>query len=65
MGDRVDMIEQACNEMDATGKMRIVRTSNLFESKAMYVEDQDKFLNGVCKVCCIFRSRQAGVKSSR
>ncbi|KAJ4360174.1 trifunctional dihydropteroate synthetase [Didymosphaeria variabile] len=50
LGDRVAMIEQACNEMDQTGKIRVLRTSSLWETKAMYVLDQDKFVNGVCEV---------------
>jgi hypothetical protein len=50
MGDRVAMIEKACKEMEATGKIRLVRTSSLWETKAMYVEDQDNFVNGVCEV---------------
>ncbi|KAL1598616.1 trifunctional dihydropteroate synthetase [Paraconiothyrium brasiliense] len=44
------MIERACNEMDRTGKIRVLRTSSLWETKAMYVLDQDKFVNGVCEV---------------
>lgn len=50
LGDRVSMIERACKEMDSTGKIRVVRTSSLWETKAMYVLDQDKFVNGVCEV---------------
>jgi 2-amino-4-hydroxy-6-hydroxymethyldihydropteridine diphosphokinase/dihydropteroate synthase len=50
MGDRVAMIEQACKEMEASGKIAIVRTSNLWETKAMYVLDQDHFVNGACEV---------------
>ncbi|KAK7183005.1 dihydropteroate synthase [Paraphaeosphaeria sporulosa] len=50
LGDRVAMIEQACNEMDQTGKIKVLRTSSLWETKAMYVLDQDKFVNGVCEV---------------
>ncbi|CAA9961778.1 hypothetical protein PTMSG1_05155 [Pyrenophora teres f. maculata] len=50
MGDRVAMIEQACKEMESTGKMHIVRTSSLWESKAMYVLDQDDFVNGACEI---------------
>jgi 2-amino-4-hydroxy-6-hydroxymethyldihydropteridine diphosphokinase/dihydropteroate synthase len=50
LGDRVAMIEQACNEMNRTGKIRLLRTSSLWETKAMYVLDQDKFVNGVCEV---------------
>ena len=50
MGDRVAMIEQACKEMESSGKIAIVRTSNLWETKAMYVLDQDNFVNGACEV---------------
>jgi 2-amino-4-hydroxy-6-hydroxymethyldihydropteridine diphosphokinase len=50
MGDRVAMIEQACREMDATGDVKVLRTSSLYESKAMYVVDQDNFVNGACEV---------------
>lgn len=50
MGDRVAMIEQACKEMEASGKIKIKRTSSLWETKAMYVIDQDKFVNGACMV---------------
>ena len=51
MGDRAAMIEQACKEMESSGNIRIVRTSSLWESKAMYVLDQDNFVNGACEVC--------------
>lgn len=50
MGDRVAMIEQACKEMEASGNIKIVRTSSLWETEAMYVLDQDKFVNGACEV---------------
>lgn len=50
MGDRVAMIERACREMESSGKIKIVRTSSLWESKAMYVLDQDNFVNGACQV---------------
>lgn len=50
MGDRVAMIEKACKEMEATGKIKLIRTSSLWDTKAMYVEDQDNFVNGVCEV---------------
>jgi 2-amino-4-hydroxy-6-hydroxymethyldihydropteridine diphosphokinase/dihydropteroate synthase len=50
MGDRVAMIEQACKEMESSGNIAIVRTSNLWETKAMYVLDQDHFVNGACEV---------------
>jgi 2-amino-4-hydroxy-6-hydroxymethyldihydropteridine diphosphokinase/dihydropteroate synthase len=52
LGDRVAMIEQACTEMEASGKIKILRTSSLWETKAMYVLDQDKFVNGACEVRC-------------
>lgn len=55
MGDRVAMIEQACKEMEANGKICIVRTSNLWETKAMYVLDQDNFVNGACEVRLTYR----------
>jgi hypothetical protein len=51
MGDRVAMIERACREMESNGKIEIKRTSSLWESKAMYVVDQDNFVNGACEVC--------------
>ncbi|XP_014553056.1 hypothetical protein COCVIDRAFT_40845 [Bipolaris victoriae FI3] len=44
------MIEQACKEMESGEKIRIIRTSSLWESKAMYVLDQDNFVNGVCEI---------------
>lgn len=50
LGDRIEMIEKACREMDQTGTIRVLRTSSLWETKAMYVLDQDKFVNGVCEV---------------
>ncbi|KAL5119430.1 trifunctional dihydropteroate synthetase [Pleosporales sp. CAS-2024a] len=50
MGDRVAMIEQACKEMEATGFVKILQTSSLYETKAMYVLDQDKFVNGACEI---------------
>ncbi|KAI1348177.1 Dihydropteroate synthase [Xylaria sp. FL0043] len=49
LGDRVAMIEQACNEMDARG-IKVKRTSSLWETDPMYVLDQDKFVNGACEV---------------
>jgi 2-amino-4-hydroxy-6-hydroxymethyldihydropteridine diphosphokinase/dihydropteroate synthase len=50
VGDRVEMIEQACLEMDKVG-IKVKRTSSLFETAPMYVLDQDTFINGVCEVC--------------
>lgn len=52
LGDRVGWIEQACNAMERDGDIRIRRTSSLWETKAMYVLDQDNFVNGACEVGC-------------
>lgn len=53
LGDRIAMIEQACNAMESKGDIRILRTSSLWETKAMYVEDQGNFVNGACEVSSI------------
>lgn len=50
LGDRIAMIEKACKEMEVRGDIRIVRTSSLWETKAMYVLDQGNFINGACEV---------------
>ena len=49
LGDRVAMIEQACQEMDARG-IAVKKTSGLWETEPMYVLDQDRFVNGACEV---------------
>ncbi|KAJ5787100.1 hypothetical protein N7457_002090, partial [Penicillium paradoxum] len=49
VGDRIEMIEQACHELDQAG-IKVKRTSSLFETAPMYVLDQDPFINGVCEV---------------
>ena len=49
IGDRITLIESACNEMNSRG-LEIRRTSHLYETKPMYVEDQQFFINGVCEV---------------
>lgn len=53
IGDRLACIEDACRALDAEPDIRITRTSSLYETKAMYVEDQAPFLNGVCEVSAI------------
>jgi hypothetical protein len=63
MGDKVAMIEQACTEMEATGEVRILRTSSLYETRAMYVLDQDNFVNGACEVNYINFSRRNSLRS--
>ncbi|KAF2196752.1 folic acid synthesis protein-like protein [Delitschia confertaspora ATCC 74209] len=50
LGDRVSEIERSCNLMDASGEIHVLRTSSLWETKAMYVLDQDNFVNGVCEI---------------
>lgn len=50
LGDRVACIESACRHMESKGRIKVLRTSSLWETKAMYVLDQDKFVNGVCQV---------------
>lgn len=50
LGDRVALIQQACDAMEATGVVKILRTSTLYQTKAMYVVDQDDFVNGACEV---------------
>ncbi|KAF1987384.1 folic acid synthesis protein-like protein [Aulographum hederae CBS 113979] len=49
-GDRVGEIEAACREMESQVDIRIVRTSNLWETEPMYVVDQAIFLNGACEI---------------
>ncbi|KAK5167192.1 trifunctional dihydropteroate synthetase [Saxophila tyrrhenica] len=50
VGDRLKNIEDACNLMDADPDVRVLRTSSLYETPPMYVEDQERFLNGVCEI---------------
>ncbi|KAJ5112394.1 hypothetical protein N7532_000439 [Penicillium argentinense] len=49
VGDRVEMIEKACLELDRAN-IRVKRTSSLFETTPMYVLDQGTFINGVCEI---------------
>ncbi|KAJ5673742.1 hypothetical protein N7462_009181 [Penicillium macrosclerotiorum] len=49
VGDRVEMIEKACQELDRAN-IKVKRTSSLFETTPMYVLDQATFINGVCEV---------------
>ncbi|KAK2759355.1 trifunctional dihydropteroate synthetase [Arachnomyces sp. PD_36] len=49
IGDRIEMIEKACLEMEACG-IKVKRTSSLYETEPMYVIDQEPFINGVCEV---------------
>jgi 2-amino-4-hydroxy-6-hydroxymethyldihydropteridine diphosphokinase/dihydropteroate synthase len=49
VGDRIEMIEKACLELDRAN-IKVKRTSSLFETEPMYVLDQAPFMNGVCEV---------------
>ncbi|KAK0289131.1 trifunctional dihydropteroate synthetase [Friedmanniomyces endolithicus] len=50
VGDRLRSIETACNAIDTEPDMRVVQTSSLYETEPMYVQDQERFLNGVCEI---------------
>ena len=49
VGDRIANIERACGEMKEAG-LAIKRTSCLYETPPMYVENQDSFVNAVVEV---------------
>lgn len=49
MGDRIATIEAAVTEMKKRG-LNVIKTSSLYETKPMYYDDQDPFLNGVCQI---------------
>lgn len=49
VGDRIEMIELACLELDRAN-IKVKRTSSLFETEPMYVLNQAPFMNGVCEV---------------
>ena len=50
LGDRLSFIERACDALKAHSGIKFKRTSCLYETKAMYVEDQGNFYNAVCEV---------------
>ncbi|KAF2091744.1 putative multifunctional folic acid synthesis protein, partial [Saccharata proteae CBS 121410] len=50
LGNRVEWIEIALQMLDCEEKVQILQTSSLWETKAMYVEDQPPFLNGACEI---------------
>ncbi|KAI7246229.1 folic acid synthesis protein [Hortaea werneckii] len=50
VGDRLEAIEAACRAIDEDQEMRILSTSALYETEPMYVENQERFLNGVCEI---------------
>ena len=49
IGDRVSHIESALQLMKKRA-INVVQTSPLYETKPMYYEDQNPFVNGVCEV---------------
>jgi 2-amino-4-hydroxy-6-hydroxymethyldihydropteridine diphosphokinase/dihydropteroate synthase len=65
MGDRVEMIEHACKLMETTGEVKVLQTSSLYETKAMYVLDQDNFVNGACEVRLLFLNRKTAANVDR
>ncbi|KAI9722491.1 MAG: trifunctional dihydropteroate synthetase [Chrysothrix sp. TS-e1954] len=50
LGDRLSFISQACRALRNHDAITLTRTSCLYETKAMYVEDQDDFLNAVVEI---------------
>lgn len=54
IGDRIEHIEDAIAELESRG-LAVQRVSPLYETKAMYVIDQNDFLNGVCEVQTVLR----------
>ena len=50
IGNRIKMIEWAVREMNEQG-LTVLRTSALYETKPMYLEEQEAFINGACEVC--------------
>lgn len=49
IGDRVGHVRRAVRALQDAG-CKLVDTSRLYESEPMYVEDQERFLNGVIEV---------------
>ena len=49
VGDRIASLDLACHELDRRG-IRVVRTSALYETDAMYLQNQPSFINGACEV---------------
>ncbi|KAL9051100.1 MAG: hypothetical protein Q9162_006224 [Coniocarpon cinnabarinum] len=46
----LNLVEAACRLLEAHEDVRLVRTSGLWETKAMYVTNQGDFINGVCEI---------------
>jgi len=58
LGQKKKNIETALSLLDTTPGCTLLDTSHLYNSKPMYYEAQDDFLNGVVKVHCLFESRR-------
>lgn len=52
VGERATMIEAACQTMNRSD-IKLLRTSALYETAPMYVEDQQPFINGVCEASAL------------
>ncbi|MCJ1478201.1 trifunctional dihydropteroate synthetase [Lambiella insularis] len=52
VGDRIKNLESACRQLSQEG-IRVLRTSALYETEPMYVENQNAFINGVCEVSAV------------
>lgn len=50
MGHRLENLESACRHIDRIPGTKITRTSGLWDTEPMYVQNQDRFLNGVCEI---------------
>ena len=50
LGDRVANIEAACKLLNDDPDLQLRNTSPLYETRPMYYEDQETFVNGVCSV---------------
>jgi len=59
VGDRFANIEKALQTLEDGSETKIVDTSFLYETDAMYVEDQARFINGACAVSLTIYEREA------
>jgi dihydroneopterin aldolase/2-amino-4-hydroxy-6-hydroxymethyldihydropteridine diphosphokinase/dihydropteroate synthase len=62
IGDRIGHLRRAVEGLEDKGVI-VLRTSRLYESEAMYVEDQDRFVNGIIEVSA-FRPPQDQIRMS-
>ncbi|KAK7206103.1 Dihydropteroate synthase-like protein [Myxozyma melibiosi] len=49
LGDSAALLSAALDELEKRG-IKVLRTSSMYETAPMYVENQPRFLNAVCKV---------------